>query len=112
MRNLFVSHVHPGVGLHPSRQAVRSISDVVVASRALRPSECALSKHDIGLCSSRWPWVLEEPGRSAELPTEEMFDGFDGLDELFNDDVEIAAEEEAGSTSKVSVWHQAAFVVL
>lgn len=35
------------------------------------------------LGSSRWPWIFEEPRRVSELPEEEKFSGFGGLDELF-----------------------------
>lgn len=38
---------------------------------------------------SDWPWVFEDPGRSTELPGEEEFSGFDGLDDLFAGDVNI-----------------------
>lgn len=33
-----------------------------------------------------WPWVFEE-GRAVELPAEEIFAGFGGLDELFTGDL-------------------------
>ncbi|CAM9932095.1 unnamed protein product [Choristocarpus tenellus] len=34
----------------------------------------------------QWPWVLVEPGRYTELPSEELFGGFAGLDGLEDDE--------------------------
>lgn len=28
---------------------------------------------------AKWPWVFEQPGRRADLPSEEVFSGFEGL---------------------------------
>lgn len=33
-----------------------------------------------------WPWVFEQPGKCADLPEEEVFVGFDGIDTFFDDE--------------------------
>lgn len=112
MKSLLVSHVYHaqigrgimcGLSSPVQSSAVRSMCGVascLVTFRTLRLRECALCAGvDTGSCHSEWPWVFEEPGRSAELLAEEMFDGFGGLDELLSDDLEVAVNEAYGTVN-------------
>lgn len=44
-------------------------------------AECKPTLH-----RARWPWLFEQPARCTNLPAEEIFGGFDGLDG-FDDDL-------------------------
>lgn len=52
------------------------------AGASVRPSCPVRRASSVRPLCGEWPWVFEQPGRRADLPEEEVFSGFDGLDDL------------------------------
>lgn len=61
--------------------------------------ECESTPH-----RTRWPWVFEQAGRCIDLPAEEIFAGFDGLDGFdfdddFNDQTDASTDDQNDANS-------------
>lgn len=80
-------------------------------------AECESTPH-----RTRWPWVFEQPGRCIDLPAEEIFAGFDGLDGFafddgFNDQTDASTDDlnDVNSSldqSKVYTYHKLLYLVV